>query len=215
MKKLLRNLVLLTGLSLGAFAAANDYQLLDAPVPQKAAPGKVVIQQFLWHQCIHCYRLEQGVTDWLKNDKPDFVEFERVPVVWGDSYLAQGAFYTLAKALHAQGKLSLADLDRINDGLFALFFEQKQPLTPQNALPILQPYGIADVTQLLAQLDSQGARDQRQRAHELTMNYKISSVPEFIVNGKYRVSFSTLSEPSPEKLFATLNRLAEQERQQP
>lgn len=216
MKHLLRHLLLLTGLVYGALAAADDYQQVATPIPQQADAGKVVVQQFLWHQCIHCYHLEPDVQAWLDNDKPDFVDFERVPVAWSDRHLAQGAFYTLAKAMHKQGKLTLADLDTINDGLFDLHFVQKKPLVPDNALPIFKPYGITDVDQLTALLDSQPARDERRRAHELTTGYQIAGVPVFVVNGKYLVSFSTLEgEPSADKLFAAINRLAEQERQHP
>lgn len=214
MKTLLSTLLLLTGMACAGLASA-DYQDLETPIPQTAGPGKVVVQQFLWYQCNHCYRLEGAVKTWLK-DKPEFITFERVPVAWSDQHLAQGAFYTAAKALHKQGKLDQAALDRINDGLFDLHFVQQRPIDPTHALPLFQPLGIETQAQLLALLDSPQARAERARAHELTRGFRIASVPVFVVAGKYLVSLSTLGQPqSPEKLFATINQLAARERPRP
>lgn len=216
MKQLLKNVLLLTGLMLGSLAAAQDYQVLKNPIPQRAGPGQVVVQQFLWHKCIHCYRLEADVQTWLDHDKPEFLVFERVPVAWSDDHLADGAFYTAAVALYRQGALGQRELERINDGLFDLHFGKQLPLDPENALPFFQPHGIHDVEQLLALIGSPDARDERSRAQRLTMGYQIASVPVFVVAGKYLVSLSTLGpDATPEKLFTTINRLAAQERPRP
>jgi thiol:disulfide interchange protein DsbA len=215
MKSLLSTLLLLTGLVVTGLVKA-DYQRLDTPIPQQAAPGKVVVQQFLWYQCKHCYQLEGAVKNWLAQDKPDFITFERIPVAWSDQHLAQGAFYTAATALYKQRKLDQEGLDRLNDGLFDLHFVQQKPMDPANALPLFKDLGIDTREQLLALLDSPQARAERVRSHELTLGFRISSVPVFVVAGKYLVSFSTLSQPqSPEKLFATINQLAAQERPRP
>lgn len=216
MKQLLKHLLLLTGLTLGSLAMAADYQLLKNPIPQSAGPGQVLVQQFLWHKCIHCYRLEADVQTWLDHDKPAFLIFERVPVAWSNDHLADGAFYTAATALYRQGTLGQAELDRINDGLFDLNFAKQLPLDPTNVLPLFQPHGIQTVEQLLALIDSPAARAERARAQQLTMGYQIANVPVFVVAGKYLVSLSTLGpNPTPEKLFATINRLAEMERPHP
>jgi thiol:disulfide interchange protein DsbA len=214
MKSLLGTLLLLTGLAFAGLTSA-DYQRLDNPIPQEAGPGKVVVQQFLWYQCPHCYQLEAAVKAWLA-DKPEFITFERMPVAWSEQHLAQGGFYTAAKALNKQGKLDQAGLDHLNDELFDLHFGQNKPLNPANALPLFKSQGIETEAQLLALLDSREARSERARTHELTLGYRISSVPVFIVAGKYLVSSATLSEPkSAEKLFAVINQLAAQERPRP
>jgi predicted DsbA family dithiol-disulfide isomerase len=50
------------------------------------------------------------------------------------------------------------------------------------------------------------------RSYTLTRSYQIRGVPMFVVNGTYVVGLDTLEgERSPEKLFATINRLAKQE----
>lgn len=216
MRQLLKNLLLVTALALGGQAAAQDYQVLENPIPQQAGPDKVLVQQFLWHKCIHCYRLEGDVRTWLDQDKPAFVTFERIPVAWSDDHLADGAFYTAAKALHRQGTLGDAELGHLNDSLFDLHFARQQPLDPENVLPFFQPHGIQDVGQLLALIDSPAARAERARAQQLTMGYRIANVPVFVVAGKYLVSFGTLGpDPTPARLFATINRLAAQERPRP
>lgn len=216
MKELLKNLLFLSGLLLCSLTTAQDYQVLKNPMPQRAGPGQVVVQQFLWHKCIHCYRLEADVQTWLDHDKPEFLVFERIPVAWSDDHLADGAFYTAAVALYRQGALGQNELGRINDSLFDLHFAKQLSLNPENALPFFQPHGIEDTGQLLALIDSPAARNERARAKRLTMGYQIANVPVFVVAGKYLVSLGTLGpEATPEKLFATINRLAAQERPRP
>lgn len=211
MKRLLLSLILTTLPWLAAPALAEDYQELKEPRPVEVAPGKVLVQQFLWHRCIHCYHLEPAVDEWLEKSKPDFVEFERVPVVWDEAQFAQSSYYGLAKVMLEAGEIDASALEYINTGLFSLSFVDKKPLIPENVLPLFKPYGIADMDAFMARLNSEAVEAQRRRSFQLTRDYRIDGVPKFVVNGRYLVDLQGLQgEHTPERLFATINRLAEQ-----
>lgn len=212
MKRLLSSLFLLAGLSLAGLLSAADYERLETPEPPKAAPGQVVVQQFLWHRCIHCYHLETDVDRWLKEGKPGFVEFERVPVVWDRAQFEQSSFYGLAKVMRAESQLTDEQVEQINAGLFNLNFVQKKAFNAENVYPLFKDRGIASKEAFLERLASEPVEAQRMRSYTLTRSYQIRGVPMFVVNGTYVVGLDTLEgERSPEKLFATINRLAKQE----
>ncbi len=212
MKRLLAPLLLLAGLGLASLASAADYDRLDNPQPPKAEPGRVVVQQFLWHRCIHCYHLEPEVERWLSQSKPDFIDFERVPVVWDRAQFDQSGYYGLAKVLLARGELDAADAETINSKLFDLTFVHKKDLNSGNVQPLFAEHGIGSAAELDKRLAQPDVEAERVRSYELTRNYRISGVPLFVVNGRYLVGLDTLEgERSPERLFATINRLAGQE----
>ncbi len=212
MKRLLTSLFLLAGLSFGGLTSAADYERLDKPVAPETAPGRVVVQQFLWHRCIHCYHLEPDVDRWLTESKPGFIDFERVPVVWDRAQFEQSSYYGLAKVMRANGELSDEQVEEINAGLFTLNFVDKKEFNAANVYPLFLAHGVASLESFNERLASEAVEAQRMRSYDLTRSYRIRGVPMFVVNGKYVIGLDTLEgERSPDKLFATINRLAEQE----
>ena len=212
MKRLLTSLFLLAGLSFAGLASAADYERLEKPLIPEAAPGRVVVQQFLWHRCIHCYHLEPDVDRWLTESKPSFIDFERVPVVWDRAQFEQSSYYGLAKVMRANGELSDEQVEEINAGLFTLNFVDKKEFNAANVYPLFQAHGVASLESFNERLASEAVEAQRMRSYDLTRSYRIRGVPMFVVNGKYVIGLDTLEgERSPDKLFATINRLAEQE----
>lgn len=211
MKRLL-TLLLFTGLSFAGLASAADYERLEKPMPPQAPAGQVVVQQFLWHRCIHCYHLEPEVDRWLAESKPGFISFERVPVVWDRAQFEQSAYYGLAKVMQANGELSAEQVEEINAGLFTLNFVHKKEFTARNVYPLFKPHGIASLASFDERLASEAVEAQRMRSYDLTRSYRIRGVPMFVINGKYVVGLDTLEgERSPARLFTIINRLAKQE----
>src|SRR5262245_22453249 len=62
--------------------AGTNYTLIARPQPTNVAGGKVEINEIFWYGCGHCYKLDPTLEDWKKT-KAAYVEFVRVPVVWG------------------------------------------------------------------------------------------------------------------------------------
>ena len=51
--------------------------------------------EVFWYGCPHCYALEPFIQSWMKN-KPEYIQFVRVPVMWGPVHRAHARlFYTL------------------------------------------------------------------------------------------------------------------------
>src|SRR5579864_231918 len=85
----------------GRWKAGQNYDPLVPAQPTSVGPGKVEVTEVFWLRCPHCAALEPYIQSWLKN-KPAYVEFVRVPVMWGPVHRADAhLFYTLV-ALNRQ-----------------------------------------------------------------------------------------------------------------
>src|SRR6266850_8108527 len=79
----------------GRWKAGQNYEPLVPAQPTSVAPGKVEVVEVFWLGCPHCSALEPYLQSWLKS-KPDYIEFVRVPVMWGPVHRAHARlFYTL------------------------------------------------------------------------------------------------------------------------
>src|SRR5437879_2240830 len=77
------------------------------PTPPRVAPGKVEVIEVIWLACPHCYALEPFIRNWLKT-KPAYVEFMRVPVMWGPVHRAHARLYYTFEALGRDDLVSKA-----------------------------------------------------------------------------------------------------------
>ena len=79
----------------GKWKPGVNYDPLVPAQPTNAPPGKVEVVEVFWLGCPHCYALEPYIQAWLKN-KPSYIDFVRVPVMWGPAHRAHARlFYTL------------------------------------------------------------------------------------------------------------------------
>lgn len=88
-------------------------------------PGEVKVIEFFSYGCVWCYRLDPTLASWLKT-KPNYVQFERVPVVFQTSWKDLTRSYYTAEALQA--------LDKIHEPLFKAIHAEKLDTTQQGAL---------------------------------------------------------------------------------
>jgi thiol:disulfide interchange protein DsbA len=188
-----------------------NYHRIVPAQPTDVAAGQVEVLEFFWYACPHCYALEPTVQAWLKS-KPAYVTFTRVPVEWneGDRSLAH-LFY----ALEAMGKL--------NEDLHGQIFKEIQvngdPLIgadPNNVasaervqLAFIKKLGLSDTDFEKAYHEDMNVQTAMQRADQLAQRYRVTSVPIFVVNGKYISDVNMAG--SPEKLMSMLSDLAAQE----
>ena len=66
----------------GRVEGGTNYTLLARPQPTNVEPGKVEVVEVFWYGCSHCYALDPVLESWKKN-KAAYIEFVRVPVIWG------------------------------------------------------------------------------------------------------------------------------------
>ncbi len=194
-------LFMLMGLSSFVLAESYDegieYELLNTVQPAPT-DGKIEVIEFFSYACPHCYRFEPHVEAWKKH-KADNIEFIQVPAIFNKNWEALATLYYAAEvlgvqekmhpiifeAMHGKGKKihSLADLN-------ALF--EKNGVTADELNKAMGSFTVAAKTR---------------RAKNMTKAYGITSVPNVVVQGKYRTN-GTLAK-SHANVFKVVDFLAE------
>ncbi len=169
-------------LPVGRWKAGVNYNVISPAQPTTAKPGKVEVMEVFWLGCPHCYAFEPYLRAWLKK-KPSYVQFVRVPVMWGDVHrLHAHLFYTL----EALGRDDLVEkaYDTIHLDNNPLVVVDSDQDTFQSQLDWAQKQGIMPDAFRKA-YNSFGVNTNLEHAQEITDRYSVEGVPEIIVAGKY------------------------------
>jgi thiol:disulfide interchange protein DsbA len=186
----------------------TSYTRLVPAQPTSVAPGQVEVLEFFWYACPHCYALDPLVEAWRKT-KPAYISFSRVPVMWNENHrqLAR-LFYTLD---------SLGKLDALHSAIFKEIHVKNDPLvdpsldeaaTERLQTAFVQSQGVA-ADAFRTAYHSFAVETALQRADQLTMRYRVSGVPTFVVNGKYVADVGTAQ--GEEHMLPLVSYLAAQE----
>ena len=189
----------------GKWKPGVNYDALTPAQPTNVGPGKVEVVEVFWLGCPHCYALEPFVEAWLKN-KPAYIEFVRVPVMWGPAHRAHARlFYTLVA-------LNRSDLF---EKAFDTIQQQHQPLVAQSddeTLKLQQGFakenGISPEDYAKA-YNSFSVNSNLQRAEQLTQRYQVQGVPLVVVDGKYTTDVAKAG--GPQQLIQIVDDLAASE----
>jgi thiol:disulfide interchange protein DsbA len=191
--------------ALSKWQAGTEYKLVPAPQPTNVAAGKVEVNEVFWYGCGHCYALDPALESW-KADKPSYVEFVRVPVIWGQVQRQHAKLYYTLQALHRpelhtkvfdaihQQHLTLAARDEVEARALQFGFLSTQGVTEK---------------EFDAAYDSMTVATNMMRAEEFTKKFAVGSVPVMVVNGKYMTSVSEAGTEA--RLIALINDLAASE----
>jgi protein dithiol oxidoreductase (disulfide-forming) len=165
----------------GRWKAGVNYTPVVPAQPTSVAPGKVEVLEVFWYACPHCYALEPYLQKWLKA-KPAYVQFVRVPVMWGPVHRDHAKLYYTLQAL------GRSDLDA---KVFDTIHNQQNLLvgnTPEETfakqLQFAKDQGI-DADAFRKAWNSFAVSTALQHADEITQRYDVETVPLIIVNGKY------------------------------
>jgi thiol:disulfide interchange protein DsbA len=187
----------------------TNYTRLVPGQPTNVPAGQVEVLEFFWYACPHCYALEPTIAAWLKS-KPAYVSFSRIPVQWNEGHRSLARlFYTLD---------SMGKLNDVHSEIFKEIQVNGDPLTgsdPNNAavaervqLSFIKRLGISD-----ADFDKEyhgfNVETAMQRADQLVQRYRVTSVPNFVVNGKYVTDVAMAG--GPDRLILLLSDLVAQE----
>jgi thiol:disulfide interchange protein DsbA len=191
----------------GKWKAGTHYKPLVPAQPTNSAAGKVEVVEVFWYGCGHCYTLDPFLETWNKN-KAAYVEFTRVPVIWGPAHrLHAKLFYTL-QALGREGDLHVKVFDTIHrtgNGLVG----NDEAATYKVQLAWAEANGINEADFKKA-YDSFGVATALQRAETLTRRYQVDAVPLMVINGKYTSDVASAGGHS--QMLAMLNDLAAAEK---
>lgn len=192
--------------SIGAWKAGTNYTVLERPQAPTAAAGKVEVDEVFWYGCSHCYALDPTLESW-KAIKPAFIEFVRIPVVWGPTHRQHAKLYYTIQAL------GRADL---HSKIFDAIHRDGKPLAAQKdvdaramQMEFLKDHGVTE-KDFNAAYDSMAVTMNVNRAEVLTAKFQVASVPLIIVNGKYSTGVGAAGgEP---QLLSLINDLAVSEK---
>jgi thiol:disulfide interchange protein DsbA len=191
-----------------------NYSRLVPAQPTDAPAGQVEVLEFFWYGCPHCYALEPTVEAWAKT-KPAYVTFTRVPVLWNAGDRALGRLYYTVQ--------SLGKIEELHGAIFKEIHANNDPLIgsdPENGaeaehmqLEFVRKYGISEQDFRAKYEHDMGVDTAIQHAAQLVERYRVTSVPNFVVNGKFVTDVAAAG--GPERLMSLINDLtaAEHKRQ--
>ena len=189
-----------------AWESGVNYQVLGRPQTTPVPKGKIEVAEVFWYGCGHCYALDPTLESW-KQKKPAYIEFVRIPVIWGPTHMQHARLYSTMLALH-RADLHAKIFDTIHkegNMLAAETDEQARALH----LAFFRKFGITEAN-FNAAYDSAEVLQNLRRAESLTGRYEVASVPTIIVNGTYSTSVSQAGDET--RLLALINDLAAREK---
>lgn len=187
-----RNLIATVSLTLVAYAAAafsalvvaeerwvegQHYQTLTPPV----AVGRgsdVVVTEFFWYGCGHCYTFEPMLTAWGKQLPEDAV-VQPSPAVWNDPMRIHAKAYYIAEVLGVKETLHPVIFD-------AMHVQRKRLVSRLELRDLFEDNGV-DPAQFDKAFDSFGVDSQVRQADARARSAKISGTPSLMVAGKYLI----------------------------
>jgi protein dithiol oxidoreductase (disulfide-forming) len=187
----------------------TNYTRIVPAQPTNVPAGQVEVLEFFWYACPHCYALEPTVAAWLKS-KPAYTSFSRIPVLWNEGHRSLARLYY---TLDSMGKLN-----DVHSEIFKEIQVSGDPLIgpdPNNAaaaervqLSFIKRLGISEAD-FEKEYHGFNVETAMQRADELVQRYRVTSVPTFVVNGKYVTDVSMAG--GQDRLMLLLSDLAAQE----
>ncbi len=195
----------LAALTLAAVTFANAQtgvvvMPLSPPQPVEN-DGKIEVLEFFAYGCIHCAHLEPKLEAWAKKQAAD-VKLKRVPA--GRGFEMRGIdnvplFYTL-EAMGLAEKLQQKIFDAVNAENVILG-------NPATLNKWLEKQGVDPKTYENVQ-KSFSVQNKITRAYTQAAEYKVSSTPTIVVNGRFAVQ----QQGSEENFFAAIDKLIREAR---
>ena len=186
------------------FIEGTHYFELFPQMNTDAPAGKVEVIELMWIGCPHCYHLEKKVTTYRQN-KPDYVDFKQVPAMLNPRWSKDAEIFYIAELLDPDNKKQL-----INKVFHAIHEQGRRFKTEDSVKRYFAQLGISEA-QYNNTKQSIAYKAKLNRARQIGVASQISSVPSFIINGKYRTS--PYSAGGEEKLFELVNMLTEKEKE--
>ena len=155
----------------------QHYQVITPPV----AVGKsddVVVTEFFWYGCGHCYTFEPMLTAWGKQ-LPDGAVVKPSPAVWNDPMRMHAKAFYIAEVLGVKAVM--------HPVIFDAMHVQRKRLVSRLALRDLFEDNGVDPEQFDNAYDSFGVDSQVRQADARARSAKVSGTPTLMVAGKYLI----------------------------
>ncbi len=172
--------LLFAGLIAGASLAAHADGVKELSPPQPTLPaGQIEVIEFFSYGCPHCSNFEPLLAKWRTQQKSDVV-FKKVPVSFGrPEWGALGRMYITLNAMGLADNLTPAVFEAIHKDRIHLDDEKVRN-------DWLTKKGV-DAKKFNDTWRSFSVDAQYKRAEQMSVSYKVMSVPNLVVGGKYLV----------------------------
>lgn len=193
--------VLMLVFSNNALSLDNTQKYIQISNQKQTESDKIVIYEFFWYGCPHCYNLEPTM-DRIESSLGKDTVLIKIPVALRDTWEAH------AKAYYALQQMKLDD--DLHEKVFTEIHINNNRLDTKEKLEqFVQEKGF-NYKRFSVLFDSFGTDLRVKKASRLANQYQITSVPTLIINGKYKTSGSLVS--SYEELYDVVQLLIDKER---
>ena len=160
------------------YSEGKDYVVLAQPV-RPADPAKVEVAEVFSFACPHCSQFEPLLQAWFKK-LPSDVILVQTHAAFNQNWVPyQRGYYTI---------LALGVKEKAHDAVFnAIYVGKKEFLTAQAWADFLSLYGV-DKQKTISTYNSFGVNSQMKQADNRVRDFKVTSTPQIIVDGRFRVT---------------------------
>lgn len=184
----MKRVLALTGLtaaiglaSMGAtaadYVAGKDYRVLDNP--ETITGNTIIVREFFWYGCPHCYTLNPHMEKWAKT-KPKDVAFFKTPAALNPVWEANARGFYAAQLLGFE--------DKTHDALFDAIQKDGKKLFDQASLSKWYASKGVDQKKFNSLYNSFAVGTKIGRSQAGAKRYQLSGVPAVVVQGKYVVT---------------------------
>jgi len=142
--------------------------------------GKMKLEEAFSYLCTHCNTFDPYVESWVKR-KPDFVEFRRIPVVFG-----RGSWELYARGYVTAEMMGVPDEAHV--ALMARLWKEKKIIRNMDELATFYSQFGLDKEKFLSTSRSFAVDGKLRKDQTLVQSYEIRGTPALVLNGKYRIS---------------------------
>ena len=166
------------------FQAGKDYTVLDNP--ETIEGNKIIVREFFWYGCPHCYSLEPHMQKWAKTKANDVI-FMQSPAALNPVWEANARGFYAAQMLGYQ--------EKTHEALFVAIQKDGKKLFDQNSLANWYASQGVDKNKFNSLYNSFAVSTKIGRSKAGANRYQLTGVPAVVVQGKYVVQGETAKVP--------------------
>lgn len=175
--------LLLLALSFGLIAPAHaaaegeGYRMVDTDV--ESPEGQILVQEFFWYGCPHCYHLEAELEPWLGRLEADVV-FERRALALGQHWLPLTQAFYAAESLDA--------VEDTHRAVFTAIHEDGNRLEDAEAIADFYAEQGVDREAFLEVFNGFAVQNQIRKTAQIAQAAGVRGVPSILIDGRYLVT---------------------------
>lgn len=158
------------------YVAGKDYVVLDNP--ESISGDKIIVREFFWYGCPHCYALNPHMQKWAKTKPSDVIFFES-PAALNPMWEVNARGFYAAQLMGYQAQT--------HNKLFDAIHKDNKRLFDQNFLAKWYASEGLDQKKFNSLYNSFAVSTKVARSKAGAKRYQLTGVPAVVVHGKYVV----------------------------